>query len=561
MLARENPEMYKIFARKCPDLEPIVSDSQVHDGKENVYFQKGYPMKERITFAIHKLFSNRNPQNSVDLFKSEFEEPLLRAPQFKKEFKEFKASVLKFMTNLGVAIGKDDPLFEFKPTMSGSCSEATKVVEMDEADVLCVFEHPDWKTLSLEPHEKDNYSFMKLESESFSQKHTLLFKRTTLSAHGVFARFYTLVRKHAADALKDCKNLYIMDVHAILPNDCSICPMELVWSGEMFPWQEFSVDIVPAIPVEKVPQELKHHKLVRDLVVVPKWTSSLIPKSYEGEAFQLGFSNTEKYFFYGMPVALREAYKLAKVVKHNCMVIEDVKAGEFLSSYMLKCKAFECFAEMREFMEKVTNPNVRELIDDEASLPSKVLQWADELLAKVEHSVQHHYLESFFLEYNLLGEASYRSLIYTRLCRAMLHIPSQNIKPWTQLAETVVDQLVAPENLNPDTFVQEVNMLLEMGLDVDYRPKNTATILFYMIKNDLLDGVKTLVKKKASVDDIDGEGSTAIQVAEESNCTDILDHLKKNTTGKIPFKLFAKNIVQLPFVICSKYSNCFCCLL
>ena len=271
-----------------------------------------------------------------------------------------------------------------------------------------------------------------------------------------------------------------MDVHAILTNYCSICPVELVWSGEMFPWQKLSVDIVPAIPVVEVPKNINHRYLVHDLLIVPKWTSSLITKSYANEAFQLGFSNTEKSFFYGMPVALREAYKLAKVVVHDCIIIDDVKAGESLSSYMLKCKAFECFIEMLRFEGKVTNPNVRELIDDKASTPNEVLPWADKLLAKVEHSVKQHNLESFFLGYNLLGhdQTDYRPLIYTRLCRAMLHIPSQNITPWTQLAEAVVDQLVAPENSNPDTFVQEVKMLLEMGLDVNYRPKNTATICF-----------------------------------------------------------------------------------
>ena len=534
MLALKKPALYKIFTDRFPDLEPLASDPQMHDDRKRVYLPKDYPMEQRLTFAMHTIFVSRNLQNSEDVFKSQFEEPLLRAPHFKREFKAFKKSVLQFMTYLGDAIGKDDPLFAFSPQMSGSCSEGTKVIALDKADVLCVFKHPDWETLALEPLEKDNYSFMKLGSESLPRKHPEIFKRTTLSVHGVLASFYTLVRKHAADAIKVSKNLSIMNVHAMLPNDCSICPMELVWYGEMFPWQEISVDIVPAIPVskEEVPQGVKYRDFLHDIVVVPKWTSSLISKLYADEAFQLGFFNTEKDFFYGMPVALREAYKLSKVVKHNCMVIDDEKMGWSLSSYMLKCKAFECFVEMPGFVEKVRHPNLRELIDDDSSSPYEVLQWADKLLAKVEDSVKHRYLESFFLEYNLLGWASYRPLIYTRLCRAMLHIPSQNIKPWVQLAETVADQLVAPNNLDPDIFVQEINMLLEMGLHINYRPKDTATILYYMITNNLLDGVKSLLGRKASVDDIDGKGSTAIQVAERWQCTDVLHHLEENMTGK-----------------------------
>ena len=541
-LACENPEIYQIFMEKCKGVEPCTHVPQMHDDIKKVYLPKDHPMEQRLTFAIHKLFSSRNTffsgnaWDSVSLFKSHFEQSLLRAPQFKREFKDFKQSVLKFMTNLGNAIGQDDPLFKFNPTMSGSCSEATKVIEMDEADILCVFQHPDWETLLLEPHEEDSLSFMKLEkSECWSQKQAQLFKGTILSAHLLFKRFYTLVRKHAARAIKDCKNLYIMDVHTILPNDCSICPMELVWSGKLLTWQQFSVDIVPAVLVskEKVPKGVKYYDFMHDVVVVPKWTSSLIPKSYADQAFQLGFSVTEKDFFYGMPVALREAYKLAKVVKHNCMVIDDVKAGETLSSYMLKCKAFECFAEMPGFEGKVKNASKRELINDNASPPDEVLQWADKLLAKVEYNVKHDRLESFFLGYDLLGQSNYRSLIYARLCRAMLHIPSENIKPWTQLAETVADQFVTPQNLDPDTFVQEVNMLLKMKLDVNYRLKNSATILCYMIKNDLLDGVKSFLKKEVSVDDVDGKGSTAMQVSEENKCTDILHHLQENVAGKI----------------------------
>ena len=90
-----------------------------------------------------------------------------------------------------------------------------------------------------------------------------------------------------------------------------------VWSGELLSWQKVGVDIVPAIPVskEKVPKGVKYHDFMHDVIVVLKWTSSLIPKSHVYQAFQLGFSITEKDFFYGMPVYLREAYKLAKV---NC---------------------------------------------------------------------------------------------------------------------------------------------------------------------------------------------------------------------------------------------------
>ena len=182
ILACKNPAMYKIFIDRCPDLEPFAPVPQMHDGKEKVYFSKDYPMDQRLTSAIYKLFCNTNHQNSVSLFRNQFEESFLITPQFKNEFKKFKRSVHQFMTYLGEAIGKDDPLFEFSPTISGSCSEATKVVAMDEADVLCVFKYPDWKTLRLSTHEKDNYSFTKLQCESLTESmHRFLMAIISLS--------------------------------------------------------------------------------------------------------------------------------------------------------------------------------------------------------------------------------------------------------------------------------------------------------------------------------------------------------------------------------------------
>ena len=112
-------------------------------------------------------------------------------------------------------------------------------------------------------------------------------------------------------------------------------------------------------------------------------------------------------------------------------------------------------------------------------------------------------------------------------------VPSDNLDPWTQLAEAVADQLVKLENFSPSIFVQEIEMLWEMGLDVNYRPNNSATILYFMIANNLVEGVKKCLAWQASVDNVDDQGRTAIQVATENQCSEILDLLEQNVTGKL----------------------------
>ena len=237
------------------------------------------------------------------------------------------------MKDIGSAIAKEDSLFGFEPVLSGSCSEGTKVSEMNEADVLCWFQHSDWQNIDLATHETGNYAYMKVESKSLVTNHQALFKDNHLSVYSVFQRFYALVRKNVAHVLRqpEYRNLYISDVSRILQSDNAICPLKLVWSGKLCRWQEFSLDVVPAIPVkvEKIPGDLNHHHLIHDLCIVPKWTASLLDTEYSDQAFQLGFSRTEKDFFCAMPIALRQGYKLTKVVLHDCMTIDDVPASDF----------------------------------------------------------------------------------------------------------------------------------------------------------------------------------------------------------------------------------------
>ena len=514
--------IFKMLSKRClveenwPGVVHNVSEP------ENVHFSNEYKTEHRVTGALNKLFRQSNQTTSSNQFMEKYKIPVQISEKaaFLSEFNLFRSTVLSFMKDIGSAVSKEDPLFGFEPVLSGSCSEGTKVSEMSEADVLCWFQHPDWEHISLATHERNNYAYMKVESRKLAAKHPALFRTNHLSVHGVFERLYALVRKNIAQVLRHYGSLYLLDGSRILHSDRAICPLQLVWSGKLFKWQPFSLDVVPAIPVsvEKLPGKLNHHILIHDLYIVPKWTAALSETEYSDLAFQLGFSYTEKDFFYAMPDHLRQGYKLAKVVLHDCMIIDDVPPDVFLSSYMLKCETFECFTEMSDFSDKMKGCTARNLFDAALCSPKQVIEWADKILVKLEHYIAKQHLESFFLPgSDLLGHSQYkidqRPLLYTRLCRAMLHSPSENIAVWAQLAQSVADQLCRPENLLREAFVAEIQMLREMGLDRNYRWENGCNLFFFMIKYDLEIGVQNLLEWGTSVKNVDGRGTSALDLA------------------------------------------------
>ena len=559
-LAEQNSDrtLCRMLSERC-SVSRSMSDAidQSNTETQNVHFSNEHKMEHRVTGALHKLFHEANQKPSCNQFMEKYKMPVLISDkaEFIQEFKSFRSTILAFMKDIGSIIASEDPLFGFDPVMSGSCSEGTKVVKMNEADVLCWFQHTDWQTINLATHETDDYAYMKVESTTLAENHPDLFKDNHLSVYGVFQRFYALVRRNVAHVLRqpEYKNLYMSDTSRILQSDNAICPLQLVWSGKFLRWQEFSLDVVPAIPVKitMLPGTLNHHHLIHDLYMVPKWTASLLEKEYTDMAFQFGFSRTENDFLLAMPDALRQGYKLAKVVLHDCLIIDDVPASEVLSSYMLKCKTFECFTDMPDFQQKLRERRPRDLIDRTLQPPQQLIEWADKILVKIDHHIAKQHFESFFLPgSDLFGhpryKKDYRPLLYTRLCQAMLHSPSENIGPWARLAQAVADQICKPENLLREAFVTEIQMLREVGLDANYRWENGCNLMFFMIKYDLINGVQNLLEWGTSARNVDGRGASALAIATEMNQTSTVDLLQEVCRGK-SLDMVQKYIYQSEF--------------
>ena len=83
-----------------------------------------------------------------------------------------------------------------------------------------------------------------------------------------------------------------------------------------------------------------------------------------------------------MPIALRQAYKLTKVLVHGCVVIDDGLTSDLVSTCMMKSKTSECFSDEPDFTKKMKTFTTRELFDDPLAEASNVLEWADKIFLK-----------------------------------------------------------------------------------------------------------------------------------------------------------------------------------
>ena len=200
--------------------------------------------------------------------------------------------------------------------------------------------------------------------------------------------------------------------------------------------------MVPSIPVSanKIQHMIERADLVNTVYIVPKWTSDLIQKEFEAIAFQLCFTHSECDMFTKMPIALKQAYMAIKTLLLTSLTIDDCPVKLYISSYMVKTKTFECFADTPEFADVKHNLHHAseneddvddvDVDDEEADVPldqpTPELQYikdiqkeADKILSKLQTSFEKKKQQSFFLRgCNLIAhpiyKEDYKPLVYLR---------------------------------------------------------------------------------------------------------------------------------------------------
>ena len=541
--AERNHNMFNILHENHPSQKLKVSDLlDTDNNRQCVHMLKGKSKQHRLVSKLKEVFHERSRYTQTENFLKNYAGRVYHTMQqsIHDEMLTFKDTVIQMLTKINAVVSEEEPVLSFKPRMSGSCAEGTKVIAMDEADMLCVFDHDSWQHVTLSPVMNDssvqaNPSFAQITSHSTEHQHLL--NGRVLSKQKLLQRLYSLIRKALPTVLKTIDSLYMIDVKNSVANDHSLACLSMVWHGKELPWQEFTVDVVPAIPVtqQQLPdvtrQAMSHTHIVQDLFVVPK--TGTFDQSQNDAVFRLSFSSTERDLFLAMPAALKQGYMLTKVLVRDCVTIDNIYPG--VCSYNLKTATFECFqAEVPNWADMVIWARKGDHVDETPAEAQTVVKHAQQILAKLENDFAEKHQSSFFFQgcdlmVHSIDKHDYRQVLYVKYCRALLSDTCD--AAWTNMAEYVAEQLLLSENMHQNCFLKETETLLDMGLTLH---KNI--ILGTMIKVGQVGGVRMLLERGASVFDVDGYGTTALQLARSQPSQDVCSFLEENTKGTVKFQ-------------------------
>jgi ankyrin repeat protein len=546
----KNREVYEVL-QDYPNHRTLKSESTEEDSDpKHVYMSHPYHENTLIAYVQSVFQENKSYHTKSERFQPHAGNVYYTLkPEIKHEMKSFTDTIIALLKEINEFVRKEVPELSFEPILSGSCAEGTKVIEMDEADILCVFEHSCWNDVTLSPvatktMPQNDPSFVQIVSTNALPQFVT---GKTISKKKLLSKLYSLIKTCLPEVLRksEYNRLYVIDLQKALENDHSIACINMVWHGEELTWQEFSFDVVPAISVqqEQLPAStrdaLKHRDILQGLYIIPK-TGDFDLSQFDS-AFRVSFSTTERDLFHAMPVALRHGYMLTKVLKHDCLTINDY--GSEVCSYNLKTATFECMKtecrNWKNLVEMARDDRTRgTTIPESTAPPEDVIKYARMILSELENAVVEKKQMSFFLRRcdlmtHSVDKTDDRQTIYIRYCKALL-CDADDVT-WTNLVEVVSKLLLTQENINEKCFVQDTKNVLDMGLNV-----SVTEFVKPMIKLRKLEGLKMLLEKHASVEDVDGKGSSAFQLAQEA--PDILRFLYDNVQGKFNLHMLASNL-------------------
>ena len=160
--------------------------------------------------------------------------------------------------------------------------------------------------------------------------------------------------------------------------------------------------------------------------------------------------------FHQMPPAMRDGYKLSKVMRHSsvCPRIDGVEIHSYITSFMLKTCIFAEYHHLESFHGRyafdakyaIVQPGSQDYI-------KHVVHWARMIYEQLEIAFEQQYLESFFIPgNNLLSDNRYnqfkaQALMYASVCKLLLTPKQDPIDKW-QTRQT-----------------RSTNILLDMSID------------------------------------------------------------------------------------------------
>ena len=181
-LAHKKQSILRALQDDYPDYEyeRKYSPSGKGNHKQSVYMKADISQQHRLIPLLKKVFHERAKYNQTDYFKTKFEPRVYYTMQrsIRREKELFEETVLQMLQAINDMVIQEEPVLSFTPRLSGSCSESTKVIALDEADILCVFDDDSWQHITLSQASNDaniqeNPAYLQISSHSIKHQ-TLL---------------------------------------------------------------------------------------------------------------------------------------------------------------------------------------------------------------------------------------------------------------------------------------------------------------------------------------------------------------------------------------------------
>jgi hypothetical protein len=340
----------------------------------------------------------------------------------------------EFIKEVLSEVSKLNPLLACEFRLSGSETERTKVMATDEMDALSVltailfdmFEAPG------SPGHPVLQEFTRLLcKEEYREKLKIFLDNGHyLSRSKLYRHYGAALSKVLANPDLWAKYPNIQRItHKDITSDIhTITPLMVLWSDDVYPLLEISIDMVLAIDLPHWrPSWASKHPLLDEMecLIVPKWKATAVE---DDDLLEAGISHWRQVFE-SMPKSMRNGYRMAKVVKEVCPQIVLDQAGESdrsddwsmftikdcFTSYMLKQCIVKQYAEI---YYRQPGQNIQK----------SDREWAITIYDMLEESFikQKPDLRSFFITgYNLLHDSKFEQLRekgikYARLCKILL---------------------------------------------------------------------------------------------------------------------------------------------
>ena len=151
--------------------------------------------------------------------------------------------------------------------------------------------------------------------------------------------------------------LFRLSTRDITSANRSISCLEIAIHNDNIPWLKASVDIVPTILFDRIPLfcSIPNFLQLNGCRAVSKWYSGDPDNT---QLFRLSFCMYDEQLFDQMPIVLKDAFKLAKIVKDDCFcpILKNdfqLRLSQIIDSFVLKNCTLKILLDTVEKGEKV----------------------------------------------------------------------------------------------------------------------------------------------------------------------------------------------------------------